>query len=309
MTISLNLHDFKKGLINKADFIQKNYVENYSILFDLVDYLPMTDISKVEITSEGVVMTYRRSGIRLSCEKKEYRTAPLETLNFMTYEEDEVSLFTKLLEGKKSFFDIGGNIGFYAIHAATLYPELKVSTFEPIPKMFEKLNQNVSLNNLGNRISTYNFGFSNKKDEVSFFIYPFGGVNASMVNVSDNTEAIEIKAKVVMLDDYVNDGNTAPDIIKCDVEGAEKLVLDGGLQTIRNFKPVILFELLRKWSAKFNYHPNEVLSTLVDCGYQCFVSKNGSLKSFTKMDDATTETNFFFLHNQKHAEHIKKLCN
>lgn len=307
MSLESNYKDFQSVKITKADFIKKNYSETFSSLFDLSSYLPNTDIKKIEIEDSKLIMTYRRNGMKLMCEKDEHRTAPIETINFLKYEEDEVSVFNELLKGKKLFFDIGGNIGFYAVNSATNYTNLKVQTFEPVPKMFQTLSQNIELNGLQPRVKTNNFGFSDAPGTVSFFIYPFGGTNASMVNVSDAKDAIQVTSKVLKLDDYVKETSLVPDIIKCDVEGAEKLVLMGGLETIKRHKPVMLFELLRKWSAKFNYHPNEVLTVLHEIGYKCFVPHNGKLKLFSKVDDSTLETNFFFLHSDVHQNEIKEL--
>lgn len=61
------------------------------------------------------------------------------------------------------------------------------------------------------------------------------------------------------MDDWNKENNIYPDFIKCDVEGAELLVLKGGEETLKSKKPVIFIELIRKWAQKFNYHPNEVI--------------------------------------------------
>lgn len=306
MSLRDNRKNFLNGKIPKADYIRMNYETVFKPLFDVSDFLRETEIEKVELTGGDVIMTYK-SGMKLSCDKDEYRTAPLETINFLRYEESEVDIFNKLIVGKKSFYDIGGNIGFYALNGAIKNAALKVKTFEPVPKMFSTLTKNISLNGLQSRIEAVNKGLSDSEGTVSFFIYPFGGTNASLVNVSDSKNAVEVKATITKLDTYIALGNSAPDIIKCDVEGAEKLVLMGALETIKKHKPVLFFELLRKWSAKFHYHPNEVLQTLKDLGYRCFVPHAGSLVEFGTMDDNTTETNFFFLHPENHSGHIREL--
>jgi hypothetical protein len=60
-------------------------------------------------------------------------------------------------------------------------------------------------------------------------------------------------------------------------------------------------EMLRKWAAGFGYHPNDIIDLFAGLGYKCFDS---TLKPFGRMDEATTETNFFFLHPDTHAAHI-----
>ncbi|WP_342228107.1 FkbM family methyltransferase [Rickettsiella endosymbiont of Rhagonycha lignosa] len=55
---------------------------------------------------------------------------------------------------------------------------------------------------------------------------------------------------------------TKLDFIKCDVEGAELTIYTGGINVIREHKAIIFTEMLRKWSVKFNYHPNDIIALL-----------------------------------------------
>jgi hypothetical protein len=125
------------------------------------------------------------------------------------------------------------------------------------------------------------------------------------VNVSARKDITVVQAQVKKLDECFSDISNKIDFIKCDVEGAELLVFQGGINILTQHKPIIFSEILRKWSAKFNYHPNDILSLLKEIGYQCFVVHHEKLLSINKVTDDTIETNFFFLHTTKHAEHIK----
>ena len=42
-------------------------------------------------------------------------------------------------------------------------------------------------------------------------------------------------------------------------------------------------------------------------GYGCFVIEDGHLKCFGKVDEETLETNYFFLHKEKHEKIINEL--
>jgi hypothetical protein len=64
--------------------------------------------------------------------------------------------------------------------------------------------------------------------------------------------------------------------------------------------------MLRKWSLKFNYHPNEIIELLKIIGYKCFILQNERLREFYLMDESTTDTNFIFLHVEKHKSIIKE---
>jgi hypothetical protein len=65
--------------------------------------------------------------------------------------------------------------------------------------------------------------------------------------------------------------------------------------------------MLRKWSARFGYHPNEIIQLLASLGYRCFYASQDRLIGLLAMDETTKATNFFFLHVDKHRKHIEEL--
>ena len=62
-----------------------------------------------------------------------------------------------------------------------------------------------------------------------------------------------------------------------------------------------------KWSAKFNYHPNDIITFLNMLGYSPYVINGEQLRKFNWVDEDTVETNYFFLHHDKHANLIKQI--
>lgn len=48
---------------------------------------------------------------------------------------------------------------------------------------------------------------------------------------------------------------------------------------------------LRKWSAKYHYHPNDIIRMFEEIGYQCYMIAEGNkLKQFGYVDEETIET-------------------
>jgi len=92
------------------------------------------------------------------------------------------------------------------------------------------------------------------------------------------------------------------DLIKCDVEGSELFVLRGVAETIRRDQPIIMLEMLRKWARVFDYHPNDIIAFLGDLGYRCWSWDGADLIPVPAVDDACTQTNFFFLHDARHHD-------
>jgi FkbM family methyltransferase len=303
MTLDQLKKDFQKGTLSKQNYIDKMH-EIHTHMFEYAEFIKNTDIAKIQIVDDSVVMTSRTNGIQLIVDKDDKRIIPIEILNFDHYEKENSVMILNLIDDGNRIFDIGGNIGWYSLTIAK-NKKTEVFTFEPIPKTFTYLTKNIALNKLDN-IRTFNFGFSNKEEELSFYYYPEGSGNASLANLSEQKNVEVITCRVNKFDDFIKSNNLSVDFIKCDVEGAELFVFQGGLVSIQKYKPIVFSELLRKWAAKFNYHPNEVISLFKNLGYRCFVVSNGKLEEFFAMDDQTIETNFFFLHNEQHREKINK---
>jgi len=305
MSITKLKQSYLQGGITKPEYISAMH-ECHRALYEYAEFIRTTDIQKIEISDGLVVMTSREYGIKMVCDPLDRRIAPIETLNFDYYEKADSDMIVRLARDCQCIFDIGGNFGWYSLLLAKVYPEARLYTFEPVPRTCGYLKNNIALNGLEN-IQLFNFGFSDSEQELNFFYYPEGSGNASIANLSESEGVQSVTCKVKKLDDFVQESGSSIDFVKCDVEGAELLVFKGGLETVRRDKPIVFAELLRKWSAKFNYHPNEVIELFRSCGYRCFTSHENKLVGFDVMDDQTAETNFFFLHGEKHRKTIEEL--
>jgi FkbM family methyltransferase len=299
--------EYQTGKIGKPDYIDAMY-HLHTRLFEYANFIKQTDISGIEIQDNKLIMTVRNSGIKLLCESLDKRAAPIEILNFNSYEQTDSNMIFNLLEPNMVFFDIGANIGWYSINVAKRQESIKVYSFEPIPQTFTILKSNIALNNIFNA-NLYNMGFSDSDQELTFYFDPLSSGSASARNLLENADIQKIVSPVTTLDSFFIKNNFQQlDFIKCDVEGAELFVFRGGLESIKKHQPIIFTEMLRKWSAKFNYHPNEIISLLTVLGYRCFTAKEEKLIEFYRMDENTIETNFFFLHGSKHVSQIKRLA-
>ena len=304
-SIKATLVKYTDGIIDKPTFIKSMYEKHHAALFDYAEYLSQTNVKRIEIEDGQVIMTSRDRGIRFGFAPGDFRISPIETLNFFDYEKAESAMMENLICDGDNFFDIGANIGWYSINIAVSRRATRVYCFEPIPKTYRHLVANIKLNSVHN-ILAQNFGFSNSAGEFTFYYYPEGSGNASSANVTGRTDVETIQCKVRTLDDFTFETGTRVDFIKCDVEGAELMVFQGAINTIIRDKPIVFSEILRKWSVKFNYDPNEIFDLFRSHGYQAYTTKANYLAKFFKMNESTIETNFFFLHSEKHAHLITR---
>lgn len=296
---------YSNNQFSKLDYIDEMY-KCHQLLFDYAMYLKNTGISKIEIIDNDVIMTFRDSNVKMNCIEGDKRIACLDSLNFFNYELDELKMQYNLIREDDIIFDIGGNYGWYAMHLANKFPKSKIFSFEPIPKTYNQFLKNKELNNISN-IEVLNFGLSDSRGSFSFYFDPNLSVNASLSNVSDSKNVIEVICNVDTLDEYVEKNKVEKiDFIKCDIEGAELFALKGALDSLVKFKPKLFVEMLRKWTTKFSYHPNDIINFLTKIGYRCFIINGKKLQEIYEVTNSTIETNFIFLHNEKHQDSISK---
>ena len=306
MTAARN--DYFAGKLSKQSYIDAMFVD-HSVLMEYPEFLKNTNIQTLEISDGQLIATTRDKGIRMLCNAQDKRLIPFETMNFYGYEKEEVEIILRLIQCSASatVFDIGANIGYISLCVAKTFPATRIYAFEPIPSTFEQLCANIKLNTAG-KIMPVNHGLSNVAGPVEFFFYPEGSGNASLQELVTIESITKVKTHVKTLDEVVEALGVAPDFIKCDVEGAELLVFQGGKKTFQTIQPIVYTEMLRKWAAKFNYHPNDIIRYFNDFDYECFVIQNNKLQPFRTVTENTEETNYIFLHRQKHAE-LKHIIN
>ena len=303
--LSKTRQEYDDSLFDKWKFIDEMY-KIHGILFDYSEYLSRTNIASIKISDNQVSIKFKYSGVKFICPKGDKRLAPFDALNFGSYESEEMAMQLKLIGPKDTVVDVGGNLGWYSMTIGKARPESRILVFEPIPSTYHWLLENIKKNKLYN-ITAHNYGFSDVAGTFGFYYDSTLSVNASLENISNGKNVKNINCYVDTLDKYTKNNDVVIDFIKCDVEGAELLVFKGGTQTIERDKPIVFTEMLRKWTGKFKYHPNDIIAYFDRLGYNCYILRGDFLQYFRKVDEETKETNYFFLHRVKHKSQIKLL--
>ena len=142
------------------------------------------------------------------------------------------------------FYDLGANLGLFTIIGARrVGPEGKVFAFEPDPDVCNRLRQNVSRNGFSNvevvQGAVYSTTGSSDFVRADPKITPDLGLGRI-----DRTSQLfgSIRIRTVALNDFVRDARL-PDVIKCDVEGAEVDVFEGAGLLLERQRPAILCEV------------------------------------------------------------------
>jgi FkbM family methyltransferase len=295
---------FLAGDVKKPDYIKDAYSNFHNVLFEYAENLKNTDIKEISIDSNGVVFTVRSTGVKVKCQHGDHRSPPFETFNFADFEPKESKMMHKLFEGCEAFYDIGANIGWHSLNLSAKFRDAMFYCFEPIPSTYNHLLSNIKLNAFEN-ITTFNLALSNSNSSKNYYFYEACSGNASAVDLTGREDVSTVECPQATLDAFLSEGKVPPpDFIKCDVEGAELFVFEGALETLKAHPPIVMAEILRKWSAKYGYNPNQIFDLFFSLGYHAFTSDGYQLIPFEYMNEHTVETNFFFLHSENHKNKI-----
>jgi FkbM family methyltransferase len=169
---------------------------------------------------------------------------------FVGYEKADKDLVENHLKDGDVFLDIGANIGHFSFYFKQRFPDLECKLFEPIPWLGECIKNTIKENKL-EKVEHFSMALSDQAGEAEFFIDTFNDGGHSLLEdklSGRSKKGRSVKVKVLRLDDL---NLTKVDFIKADVQGAEKLLVKGGIETIKKYKPKMLIEVASSESLEF----------------------------------------------------------
>lgn len=160
------------------------------------------------------------------------------------WEPYETSLVLALLAPGGVFVDVGANIGYFSLLAASrVGPEGQVFAFEPGPDNFRLLLRSSERNNFSDRIHAVEAGLASNAGEAKLFL--------SEDNLGDHqifsTGEGRASTGITLLNgtDYLGSKLNRIDLLKIDTQGSEHGVVAGLLPLLQSLPemPIILVEL------------------------------------------------------------------
>jgi FkbM family methyltransferase len=144
------------------------------------------------------------------------------------------------------FYDLGANIGFFSLLAARLVGGTgKVFSFEPDPEIAYRLRRNIERNGFKN-VTVVEAGIWSVSGPVNFVTSDISSPDRGVGKfVAGEGGSKGTPTQCIALDEFVR-GAPAPDVIKCDVEGAEVEVFRGAEKLLESRHPLIVCELHSK---------------------------------------------------------------
>jgi FkbM family methyltransferase len=187
------------------------------------------------------------------------------------YVEPEMAVLKSLVSPGQTAIDIGANVGFYTkLLSQLVEPSGHVYAFEPILENFRILEGVVKGGDLSN-VETILAAVGQEPGEHEMVIpdrSDFTGFYQARL-ADGETVGQKQRVRVTSLDKLWNEKKLpAPDFIKCDAEGSELGILQGGVELIKNSHPSLLVEVQRKTGT-------EVFDFLHKLGYKSYVLSGG----------------------------------
>jgi FkbM family methyltransferase len=160
------------------------------------------------------------------------------------WEPYETSLVVAMLARGSVFLDVGANLGYFSILAASIVGESgRVFAFEPDPSNLALFAASCDINGFNSRIHTYAGGLSNRADSARLYL--------SEDNMGDHqiyAGAIErdsVAIELVNGSDYLHGRLDSLDLVKIDTQGSEYAAVMGLMRLLQNLlrPPRIIIEL------------------------------------------------------------------
>ena len=187
------------------------------------------------------------------------------------HEESITELLLEDLKASKCFVDVGANLAWYTCLASKRMPNGIVYGFEMDSLNYALLQKNVSINECRN-VMIYHAAVTDMPGRASYkrrSIDPRADFHLSS-GAPETDAGAEISVEAISLDDFFEDKEVKPDVIKIDVEGAETKVLKG-MKGIMKTQDLRLFvEVHPRVLPELQSSTKEVLSLLIDSGYEVF---------------------------------------
>lgn len=217
----------------------------------------------------------------------------------------ELKFLEHYLRSDDVVFDVGSHIGHYIVLASEVVEKGSLVAFEPTPKNYHRILENVALNAIQNS-KVEQMAVGSKNGTAQFLLE-----NESEVNrLSDNSESgTKANVKITTLDSYCGKKKIKLiNFLKIDTEGAEADVLLGAQKLIFSQKiPVILFELNPKVE-QYKEKKKSIFSILNQANYHYFILNNsGKWKKLpsNKINPSNTINVLAILHKECSKNRIK----
>lgn len=186
-----------------------------------------------------------------------------------SFEANETKLFQKIIKNGDVCVDVGGNVGYFSLLFAQLTGiQGKVFSFEPIMRNYLVIKLAAEINAIKN-LTVVDSVVSDHSGECFISIPSSDGAYAHLTN-GKQKQNNTINVRSTTLDAFAKEQGIKIDVLKIDVEGAEKLVLDGSTNILSELdrRPrVVMIELVDEFLMRFGSTVQEIIDVMSAFNY------------------------------------------
>jgi FkbM family methyltransferase len=190
-------------------------------------------------------------------------------------------LFWKSLDlTGQTVYDVGSFQGLLALYFARKAKQ--VICYEPNPHNRARLQENITLNHLGNvRVRDVGLGSQPGRFEMVFNPLMPGGSSIEQKTVGEllrsGTPVVKLEIQIATLDrDRCDQALPEPDFIKIDTEGLELDVLKGARETLEKCRPALFLEMHGETMDEKRRKTAEIVAFLDELGYDILHIESGA---------------------------------
>lgn len=178
----------------------------------------------------------------------------------------DMAFLLHLLRPEDHFVDVGANSGSYTVLASAA-AGARSTAFEPLPAAFRRLEANVRLNGVAERVTCHNVGLAGAPGTLRF-TSGSDTMNHAVAQGEDDPTAVDVT--VTTLGEALDH---IPLLIKIDVEGYETPVIDGAASVLANPSVKALIVELNGASNHYGFDEGVLLRRLLDFGFGTYSYK------------------------------------
>jgi FkbM family methyltransferase len=208
----------------------------------------------------------------------------------------EMAYVLGVINPEDVFVDIGANVGSYTILACVV-KGARGYCFEPVPSTFERLSNNLRINDAFDLVQAYSLGLADQEGEILFTSH-FDATNHALAPGEAARDALRVR--VMPLDAVLPE--VSPTMIKIDVEGFETPVLDGMPRILADPRLHSVIVELNGNGQRYGFEDGEIIRKLSSLGFRMFSYEPFGRKLVPLLARDTSNPNVIFLRNEGHIQ-------